>query len=315
VKQLQNTILFSILSPVCMRKERHHAKQEPPTPSLRDYWVHPTGQLERCSPQTLRRRREPPALSTPSLWGLLPDPAEPLTTAPREQIGDHLPVHPELLHPADRTAHVFEQLLHHGLASLSDAQLLSVALHLEGEEHQRLERLLASSSLQQMLHVDPAEMSKQFGLEPAQAAQLHAILEVARRLLLPPATENYQIRTAADAARLVMPEMAFLDHEEMRVLLLDTKNYVVANLRLYQGTVNSSVLRTSEIYKPAVARNSPHIILCHNHPSGNPEPSPEDVAVTQQLIEAGNLLDIELLDHLIIGQHPRFVSLREIMKW
>ncbi len=105
-----------------------------------------------------------------------------------------------------------------------------------------------------------------------------------------------------------MMEMAFLDHEQMRILVLDTKNRVVENISRYQGTVNSSVLRAAEVYRPAVIRNCPAIIICHNHPSGDPTPSPEDIAVTHQLVAAGQHLDIELVDHLVIG-NQRFVSL------
>jgi DNA repair protein RadC len=94
----------------------------------------------------------------------------------------------------------------------------------------------------------------------------------------------------------------------MRILVLDTKNRVVENISRYQGTVNSSVLRAAEVYRPAVIRNCPAIIICHNHPSGDPTPSPEDISVTQQLVAAGQHLDIELVDHLVIG-NQRFVSL------
>jgi DNA repair protein RadC len=111
-----------------------------------------------------------------------------------------------------------------------------------------------------------------------------------------------------------MMEMAFLDHEQMRILVLDTKNRVVENISRYQGTVNSSVLRAAEVYRPAVIRNCPAVIICHNHPSGDPTPSPEDIAVTQQLVAAGQHLDIELVDHLVIG-NQRFVSLKERLRW
>ena len=111
-----------------------------------------------------------------------------------------------------------------------------------------------------------------------------------------------------------MMEMAFLDHEQMRILVLDTKNRVVENISRYQGTVNSSVLRAAEVYRPAVIRNCPAIIICHNHPSGDPTPSPEDISVTQQLVAAGQHLDIELVDHLVIG-NQRFVSLKERLRW
>jgi DNA repair protein RadC len=100
----------------------------------------------------------------------------------------------------------------------------------------------------------------------------------------------------------------------MRILVFDTKNRVVENISRYQGTVNSSVLRAAEVYRPAVIRNCPAIIICHNHPSGDPTPSPEDIAVTQQLVAAGQQLDIELVDHLVIG-NQRFVSLKERLRW
>jgi DNA repair protein RadC len=111
-----------------------------------------------------------------------------------------------------------------------------------------------------------------------------------------------------------MMEMAFLDHEQMRILILDTKNQVVENISRYQGTVNSSVLRAAEIYRPAILRNCPAVIICHNHPSGDPTPSQEDIAVTEQLVAAGQHLDIELVDHLVIG-NQRFVSLKERLRW
>ena len=100
----------------------------------------------------------------------------------------------------------------------------------------------------------------------------------------------------------------------MRILVLDTKNQVVDNINRYRGTVNSSVLRAAEVFRPAIIRNCPGVLICHNHPSGDPTPSAEDIAVTEQLVAAGRHLDIELVDHLVIGNH-RFVSLKERMGW
>jgi DNA repair protein RadC len=141
------------------------------------------------------------------------------------------------------------------------------------------------------------------------------VLELARRLTIPNLTESYQIRSAADAVNLVSGEMAFLDHEELRVLCLDTKSRVVANIKLYQGTLNSSVLRVAEIFRPAITRNCAGILICHNHPSGDPKPSPEDVTTTRLLVEAAKLIEIDLVDHIIIGSNKRFHSLREQMTW
>lgn len=100
----------------------------------------------------------------------------------------------------------------------------------------------------------------------------------------------------------------------MRVLTLDSKNKVVENISLYRGTVNSSVLRIAEIFRPAILRNCPSILVCHNHPSGDPAPSPDDIETTRQMIQASKVLEIEVVDHLIIGNH-KYVSLREELHW
>ncbi|MFL5703482.1 MAG: RadC family protein, partial [Ktedonobacteraceae bacterium] len=158
------------------------------------------------------------------------------------------------------------------------------------------------------------ELCSEYGLGEAKAAQLKAALEIGRRLGTLQSETKYQIKSPGDAANLVMLEMTYLDHEQMRILTLDTKNQVVENTSRYRGTVNSSVLRAAEVFRSAVVRNCPGVIVCHNHPSGDPTPSPEDIQVTEQLVEAGRYLDIELLDHLVIGNH-RFVSLKERLKW
>ncbi len=113
-----------------------------------------------------------------------------------------------------------------------------------------------------------------------------------------------------DVRRLLGPEMAPLAQEQLRVLLLDTKNHVVGQRVIYQGNVSSAIVRTAEVFRPAVMEAVPGIIVSHNHPSGDPTPSPEDAALTRELVQAGKLLDIELLDHVVIGGE-RFVSLKE----
>ena len=113
-----------------------------------------------------------------------------------------------------------------------------------------------------------------------------------------------------DVRRLLGPEMAPLAQEQLRVLLLDTKNHVVGQRVIYQGNVSSAIVRTAEVFRPAVIEAVPSIIVSHNHPSQDPTPSPEDAALTRELVQAGKLLDIELLDHIVIGGE-RFVSLKE----
>src|SRR6266705_2445946 len=211
-----------------------------------------------------------------------------------------------------------ERLKHYGPKALSTAELLAIILRTGTARDNVIElagKLLAKyNGLSGLVRVDFHELCAEYGLGEAKTSQLKAALELGRRLGMVQPDEKYQIKSPVDAANLVMMEMAFLDHEQMRILILDTKNQVVENISRYQGTVNSSVLRAAEIYRPAILRNCPGVIICHNHPSGDPTPSPEDIQVTEQLVEAGKVLDIELLDHLVIGNH-RFVSLKERMRW
>ena len=112
-------------------------------------------------------------------------------------------------------------------------------------------------------------------------------------------------------ANLLLAEMSVLDQEHLRVLLLNTRNEVLGIQEIYVGNVNPSVIRASEVFRPAVQANAPSIIVVHNHPSGDPAPSSQDVDITKELISAGKLLGIELLDHVVLGSANRFVSLNE----
>ncbi len=118
------------------------------------------------------------------------------------------------------------------------------------------------------------------------------------------------IGTPDDVHRLLAPEMSGLAQEQLRVLLLNTKNVVLGQRVVYQGNVNSSMVRAAEVLRPAVVEAVPSIIVSHNHPSGDPTPSPQDIAVTRELAQAAKLLGIELLDHIVIGGN-RFVSLKD----
>jgi len=126
-----------------------------------------------------------------------------------------------------------------------------------------------------------------------------------------PAGERPAINSPADAAALVQYEMSLLEQEYLKVMLLDTRNRVLEIVEVYHGNVSATQVSVGELFKPAVQRMAPAIIAIHNHPSGDPTPSPDDVAVTRAIVQAGKLLDISLLDHLIIGGEGRWVSLKE----
>lgn len=139
--------------------------------------------------------------------------------------------------------------------------------------------------------------------------ELRAILEALTAILQPVGRE--QIRSPSDIAGLLLVEMGHLDQEELRTVLLDTKNRVQEMVTVYRGSLNASMVRVAELFKDAIRRNSAALIVAHNHPSSDPTPSPEDVLMTREIVSAGKLLDIEVLDHLVIGHGGRWVSMKE----
>jgi DNA repair protein RadC len=207
-----------------------------------------------------------------------------------------------------------ERLEQHGAGALSTAELLAIGLRSGGRGQNVLE--LSSSLLAHhgglvgLARASFAELCQIKGMGPAKVAQIKAALELGRRLLLATPEARPQVRSPADAAGLLMAEMGLLEKEHLRALLLDTKNHVLGSPTIYVGSVNTSLIRVAEIFREAIRANCAGIIVAHNHPSGDPTPSPEDVAVTEQIVAAGKLLDIEVLDHLVIG-HQRYVSLKE----
>jgi DNA repair protein RadC len=154
------------------------------------------------------------------------------------------------------------------------------------------------------------ELIAQHGIGEAKAAQIKAAIELGRRLTLESPEERPTINSPADAAALIQYEMQALEQEHLRVMLLDRRNRVQEIVDLYRGSVSSSQIRVGEIFREAVRKNASAIIVAHNHPSGDPTPSPDDVAVTRAILQAGKLLDIDVLDHLVIGQGS-WVSLKE----
>jgi DNA repair protein RadC len=121
--------------------------------------------------------------------------------------------------------------------------------------------------------------------------------------------ERPRIQSPEDAANLLTYEMGVLEQEHLKVMLLNNRNEVLQTVEVYRGSLNSSLVRIGEIFREAIRQNAAAIIVAHNHPSGDPTPSPEDIAVTRALVEAGRLVDIEVLDHIVIGRN-RFVSLK-----
>jgi DNA repair protein RadC len=161
------------------------------------------------------------------------------------------------------------------------------------------------------LHRAPfEELMSQHGIGEAKAAQIKAAIELGRRLTLESPEERPTINSPADAAALVQYEMSALEQEHLRVLLLDTRNHMLDVVEVYRGSVNMSQVRVGEVFKAAIRRNATALIVVHNHPSGDPTPSPDDVVVTRAFVQAGKLLDVDVLDHLVIGV-GKYVSMKE----
>ena len=139
--------------------------------------------------------------------------------------------------------------------------------------------------------------------------QIRELHEELNRILEKPA-ERPSINSPRDAYEYLFPFMANAPREEFWIVILDTRNRIKQLVKLYTGTVNSSSVRLAEVFRHPIIETSPAIIIAHNHPSGSADPSPDDIAVTRALVEAGKLLDIQILDHLVIGA-GRFVSLKE----
>jgi len=165
-------------------------------------------------------------------------------------------------------------------------------------------------SLGALQRADAPTLRAAHGLTRRQAERLVDTLDLATRLLVEPREERLRVTSPAAAARLLLPEMGALEAEQMRVLLLDTKNHLIAAVTLYAGTVNECRVRVGEVFREAVRRNATSLILAHNHPSGVVDPSPEDIALTREVVQAGKLLDVEVLDHLVVSAGS-YTSLRE----
>lgn len=207
-----------------------------------------------------------------------------------------------------------ERLELYGEAALSNAELIAIALRTGSRTENALglaQRLLtAFQGLGGLAQASVRELCEVSGIGPAKAAQLKAALELGRRLILSSGDSRPRITCPADAANLFLAAMSTEAQEQLRVMLLDSRHRVQRMSVVYVGNVNTSMIRVAEVFRQAVKDNSPAIVVAHNHPSGDPTPSPEDVRVTEQMVRAGKMLDIEVLDHLIIGKQ-RYVSLKE----
>lgn len=206
-----------------------------------------------------------------------------------------------------------EKLKSQGTSALSNAELLALILRtsLSGESALETANRLLASGVRSLMSMNYAALINAHQLPPAKAAQLVAVIELGRRFADGDAATRPIVESAKDVARLLAAEMENLKQEHMRVVLLDARRRVIGVETVYIGSLNQTIVRAAEVFREAVLNNCASLILVHNHPSGDPTPSEADLTLTEDLIAAGHLLDIAVLDHVIIG-HGSWVSLREV---
>lgn len=207
-----------------------------------------------------------------------------------------------------------ERLIREGANSLSNRELLAIILRsgTKNESVLRLsERLISHfEGLDLLRDVSVEELRKVRGIGTAKAVQLLASFEVGRRMARLRTEAHYTVRSPEDGANFVMEEMRVLKQEHFIALFLNTKNQVLHKTTIFIGSLNSSIVHPREVFKEAVRRSAAAIICFHNHPSGDPSPSREDIEVTKRLVSCGRILGVDVLDHIVIGDR-KFVSLKQ----
>ena len=198
-----------------------------------------------------------------------------------------------------------ERLEKQGASALNDAELLAILLRvgMKGASAVQIgQRLLyLFEGLGGLQRATIQELCQVEGVGPAKAVQIKAAIEVGRRISRLTPKERVIISSPQDVADQVQYKMVNLEQEELWILLLDSRNHHIRTEHLYRGSLNSSSVRLAEIFKAGIRHNAAALIIVHNHPSGDPSPSPEDIHLTRMLIEAGQLLELSVLDHIIVG--------------
>ncbi len=197
-----------------------------------------------------------------------------------------------------------------GAQAVSNVELVACLLQSADALRQAGIVMAQFQDLRALSRASEADLTAIEGIGPAQAARVKAALEIGRRLMAETPEERWQIRAPSDAAHILMPTLSHQTREHFVVMVLDTRNRIIHQETLYTGTLNTSLCRPAEIFGVAIQHNAAALMIAHNHPSGDPNPSPEDIALTRRLVDAGKVLEIAVLDHLVIG-HNTYVSLRE----
>ena len=208
-----------------------------------------------------------------------------------------------------------ERMLRAGANALSNAELLAILLRTGTINEsavalaQRL--LIEAGGLRRLVEMNTEQLTALKGIGYAKALQVQAGIELGKRIVRTAQPETVTIRSPHDVSQLMMEELRYLQKEHFVCLFLNTKNHVIGQETLSIGSLNASIVHPREVFLAAIKRSSASIICVHNHPSGDPTPSPEDIDITRRLVEAGSVIGIDVLDHVIIGDLTS-VSLKEL---
>ncbi len=207
-----------------------------------------------------------------------------------------------------------ERLAALGAEKVSNAELLAIIIrtgHYEETALHLAEKILnRAGELRELPYLSVEELAEIKGMGPVKAVQVKAALELGRRMAAASRGCGGDISSPVAVYNYLAEDMRYLEQEEFRIILLNIKNIVIATETVFKGSLNSTIVHPREIFRHALKRSAASVILVHNHPSGNPEPSGEDVKVTRRLADAGEIIGINVLDHVIIGEDS-YVSLRE----
>lgn len=208
-----------------------------------------------------------------------------------------------------------EKLYKYGPQALSNTELLAIIIRIGDKKNTAIEisqKLLAGKKegITFLSDTSIQEITKINGIGECKAAQILAAVELGKRVISGVHKDKPKITSPSDVADVLMLEMAHLKKEHFKIVMLNTKNQIISIQNISIGSLNSSIVHPREVFKEAISRSSASIILVHNHPSGDPTPSKEDIAITRRLAEGGDILGIKVLDHIIIGNN-RFISLKE----
>lgn len=206
-----------------------------------------------------------------------------------------------------------EKLLKYGSNFLTDEELLAIILRTGNKEENVLElskRILNEiGGIHGLLNCSVEEFMTIKGIKSAKATQILSVCEIYKRLSKPK-DKRLKVRKPSDIVSLIMTDIFFMEQEIFMVITLNSKNNVLSKKEIFKGSLNSSLVHPREVFKEALKNSAASIIICHNHPSGDPCPSKEDINVTKRIKECGNIMGIELLDHIIIGDN-NYISLKE----